>query len=75
MGRDAVELVDQISLACRDHLTLESHLYIARGVRASVAIDLSCLLAVGNLISDANMTLCWSAVCKASAVVRVEHDC
>jgi hypothetical protein len=38
MGRDAVELVDQISLACRDHLTLESHLYIARGVRASVAI-------------------------------------
>jgi hypothetical protein len=38
MGCDAVELVDQISLACRDHLTLESHLYIARGVRASVAI-------------------------------------
>ena len=38
MGRDAVELVDQISLACREHLTLESHLYIARGVRASVAI-------------------------------------
>ena len=31
MGRDAVELVDKISLACRDHLTLESHLLKTHG--------------------------------------------
>ncbi len=38
LGKEAVLLVDQIGLACRDHLTLETHDSIARGVRASVAI-------------------------------------
>ena len=33
LGKDAEELIDQISLACRDHLALPSH-----GARASVAI-------------------------------------
>jgi hypothetical protein len=36
MEPDAIELIDQIGLACRDHLVLENHLYIFRGVRASV---------------------------------------
>ena len=38
MGLDVIELIDHISLACRDHLELENHLYISRGVHASVAI-------------------------------------
>ena len=38
LGKDAEELIDQISLACRDHLALPSHYHIANGVRASVAI-------------------------------------
>jgi hypothetical protein len=37
MGPDAIELIDQISLEC-DHIVLENHLYISRGVRASAAI-------------------------------------
>ena len=37
MRVEAVELVEQIGLACRDHLTLATHESIARGVRASVA--------------------------------------
>jgi hypothetical protein len=36
LSREAEHLVDQIGLACRDHLTLETHESIARGVRASV---------------------------------------
>ena len=38
LGKDAEELIDQISLACRDHIALSSHYHIANGVRASVAI-------------------------------------
>lgn len=38
MGKDAEELIDQISLACRDHLILPSHHHIANNIRASVAI-------------------------------------
>ena len=38
MGRDARVLVEQISLACRDHLTLQTHTSIARGLRAAIAI-------------------------------------
>jgi hypothetical protein len=38
MGKDARALVEQISLACRDHLTLQTHASIARGLRAAIAI-------------------------------------
>ena len=38
LGKDAEELIDQISLACRDHLALPSHYHVANSVRASVAI-------------------------------------
>ena len=38
MGKDAEELIEQISLACRDHLVLPSHHHIAHHIRASVAI-------------------------------------
>ena len=38
LGRDARALVEQISLACRDHLTLLTHTTIARGLRAAIAI-------------------------------------
>jgi len=38
MGKDAEELIDQISLACRDHLILPTHHHIAHNIRASVAI-------------------------------------
>lgn len=38
LGKDAEELIDQISLACRDHLALPSHYHIANAVRASIAI-------------------------------------
>jgi hypothetical protein len=52
MGPDAIELIDQISLACRDHLVLENHLYISRCIRASVAIAMqigNALAIVGNI--------------------------
>jgi hypothetical protein len=38
LSREAEQLVEQIGLACRDHLTLETHERIAKGVRASVAV-------------------------------------
>ena len=38
MGKDAEELIEQISLACCDHLVLPSHHHIAHNIRASVAI-------------------------------------
>lgn len=38
LSSEAEQLVDQIGLACRDHMTLETHESIARGVRASVAV-------------------------------------
>ena len=38
LSSEAEQLVEQIGLACRDHLTLETHSSIARGVRASVAV-------------------------------------
>ena len=44
MSKEAVELVEQIGLACRDHLTLATHESIAKGVRASVA----CAVQRGN---------------------------
>lgn len=39
MSEEAEELVEQISLACTDHLVLRTHAHIARGVRASVAVQ------------------------------------
>jgi hypothetical protein len=47
MSKEAVELVEQIGLACRDHLTLATHESIARGVRASVA----CAIQRGNAMT------------------------
>jgi hypothetical protein len=38
LSSEAEQLVEQIGLACRDHLTLETHERIAKGVRASVAV-------------------------------------
>jgi hypothetical protein len=38
MSSEAEQLVEQVGLACRDHLTLETHESIARGVRAAVAV-------------------------------------
>jgi hypothetical protein len=38
LSSEAEQLVEQIGLACRDHLTLETHESIARGVRAAVAV-------------------------------------
>ena len=47
MSKEAVELVEQIGLACRDHLTLATHESIARGVRPSVA----CAIQRGNAMT------------------------
>jgi hypothetical protein len=38
IGKDAEELIDQISLASRDNLLLPSHHHIAHTIRASIAI-------------------------------------
>ena len=38
LSSEAQQLVEQIGLACRDHLCLETHERIARGVLASVAV-------------------------------------
>jgi hypothetical protein len=38
LSKEAQQLIEQIGLACRDHLCLETHESIARGVMASVAV-------------------------------------
>jgi hypothetical protein len=38
LSKEAQMLVEQIGLACRDHMTLQTHESIARGVRAAVAV-------------------------------------
>jgi hypothetical protein len=38
LSTEAQKLIEQIGLACRDHLCLETHESIARGVLASVAV-------------------------------------
>ena len=38
LSAEAEMLVEQIGLACRDHMTLATHSSIARGVRAAVAV-------------------------------------
>ena len=38
LSSEAAELIEQIGLACRDHVCLQTHDSIARGVLASVAV-------------------------------------
>jgi len=38
IGKDAEQLIDQLSLACNDHLTLASHHPFANAVHSSIAI-------------------------------------
>jgi hypothetical protein len=46
LGRGARALIEQISLACRDHLTLQTHTSIARGLRASIAVRVFVFLSI-----------------------------
>ncbi len=60
LSKEAEKLIEQIGLACRDHLCLETHESIARGVLASVTVCLLlCIRLVGGINGNTDKTLCF----------------